>query len=154
MYIVTPAFEPYIVWISLAIIVTLFAVQSRGTAAVAGIFGPVTLVWFAALAVTGVINIMAAPVVLMSVNPLYALAFLNDHGMIGLITLGAVFLAVTGAEALYADLGHFGKNPIKYAWLVIVLPSLVLNYLGQGALVLSNPAALANPFFFMVPEWA
>ncbi|MFT3671480.1 potassium transporter Kup [Aestuariivirga sp.] len=151
--VLTPAFEPYVIWISLAIIVTLFAVQSHGTSAVAGVFGPVTLLWFAVLAVAGIYNIMDAPVVLMSVNPLYAIAFLNDHGMIGLVTLGAVFLAVTGAEALYADLGHFGKNPIKYAWLVIVLPSLVLNYLGQGALVLSNPAALENPFFFMVPEW-
>ena len=152
--IVTPAFEPYVIWISLAIIVVLFAVQSRGTAAVAGVFGPVTLLWFAALAVTGVINILAAPNVLYAINPFYAASFLNSHGMLGLITLGAVFLAVTGAEALYADLGHFGKNPIKYAWLVIVLPSLTLNYLGQGALVLTNPAAMENPFFFMVPSWA
>jgi len=152
--VVTPAFEPYVIWISLAIIVTLFAVQSRGTASVASVFGPVTLVWFAVLAVAGAVNIAAAPAVLWAINPVHALAFLSSHGMIGLVTLGAVFLAVTGAEALYADLGHFGKKPIKYAWLVVVLPSLALNYLGQGALVLTNPATLSNPFFLMVPEWA
>lgn len=152
--VLAPSLEHYVVWISLGIIFALFAVQSHGTAAVAGVFGPVTLLWFAVLAATGVANIMAAPVVLHAVNPIHALGFLNSHGAIGLVTLGAVFLAVTGAEALYADLGHFGKNPIKYAWLVIVLPSLTLNYLGQGSLVLSNPAAMENPFFFMVPEWA
>jgi KUP system potassium uptake protein len=152
--VVTPAFEPYVLWISLAIIVALFAVQSHGTAAVANVFGPVTLLWFAALAIAGASNIAQTPSVLLAFNPLHAISFLGSHGVIGLVTLGAVFLAVTGAEALYADLGHFGKKPIKYAWLFIVLPSLAINYLGQGALVLANPAALENPFFLMVPGWA
>ncbi len=152
--IVTPAFDPYILVITLIIIVGLFAVQSGGTARVANLFGPVTLVWFFAIAAAGIAHIADYPQILYSINPYYALHFLNTHGTIGLVTLGAVFLAVTGAEALYADLGHFGKNPIRYAWLVVVLPCLLLNYIGQGAFLLKTPEAIDNPFFLMMPHWA
>ena len=152
--LVTPAFDPYVIAISLAIIIALFAVQSRGTASVAKFFGPITLLWFAALAVSGVANIQANLQVLYAFNPVYAVSFLSTHGMIGLVTLGAVFLAVTGAEALYADLGHFGVKPIRSAWLYVVLPSLLLNYLGQGSLLLARPEAIENPFFLMMPTWA
>jgi KUP system potassium uptake protein len=129
-------------------------VQSRGTARVAAFFGPITLVWFIVIGLAGIWHIVADPSVLAAFNPLYGASFLAGHGMIGLITLGAVFLAVTGAEALYADLGHFGRKPIQFAWIAVVLPSLALNYLGQGALVLGNPKAIENPFFLMYPEWA
>ena len=115
------------------IIVGLFLVQSHGSGRVAAFFGPITLVWFLAMAAAGLYHIFDHPAVLASFNPLHAVSFLSSHGVIGLVTLGAVFLAVTGAEALYADLGHFGKRPIQSAWLVIVLPALALNYLGQGA---------------------
>ena len=152
--IVTPAFDPYILPITLAIIIGLFAAQSGGTARVANLFGPITLVWFFAIAAAGIAHIADYPQVLFSVNPIYAISFLNTHGAIGLVTLGAVFLAVTGAEALYADLGHFGKDPIRYAWLVVVLPCLLLNYLGQGAFLLRTPEAIDNPFFLMMPHWA
>jgi KUP system potassium uptake protein len=152
--IATPAFEPYVVPLTIVILVILFAVQSRGTAQVAAFFGPVMLIWFAALAVGALYQIAAQPSVLLALNPWHALRFLGSHGVIGLITLGAVFLAVTGAEALYADLGHFGRHPIQFAWLALVLPALVLNYLGQGALVLSNPKAIENPFFLLYPDWA
>jgi KUP system potassium uptake protein len=152
--IATVAFEPYVVPLTLVILVALFAVQSHGTARVAAFFGPITLVWFAAIAFAALPHIVRAPEVLLAFNPLNAIAFVGSHGMIGLITLGAVFLAVTGAEALYADLGHFGRRPIQTAWLVVVLPSLALNYLGQGALVITNPKAIENPFFLMYPDWA
>jgi KUP system potassium uptake protein len=152
--IATPAFEPYVVPLTIVILVVLFAVQSRGTAQVAAFFGPVMLIWFAALALGALYQIAAQPSVLLALNPWHALSFLGSHGVIGLITLGAVFLAVTGAEALYADLGHFGRHPIQFAWLALVLPALVLNYLGQGALVLSNPKAIENPFFLLYPDWA
>ena len=135
-------------------LVALFAVQSRGTARVAAFFGPITLIWFVAIAIPGVRLIAADPSVLAALNPWHALTFVTGHGTIGLVALGAVFLAVTGAEALYADLGHFGRKPIQTAWIAIVLPALVLNYLGQGALVLANPKAIENPFFLLYPEWA
>ena len=152
--IVTPAFDPYVVPVTIVILIALFAVQSRGTARVAAFFGPVMLVWFAAIAAAGIWQIAGDPRVLAAFNPLHGASFLANHGLIGLITLGAVFLAVTGAEALYADLGHFGRKPIQFAWIAAVLPSLALNYLGQGALVLSNPKAIENPFFLLYPEWA
>ncbi len=152
--IVTPAFEPYIVPLTVVILVGLFAVQSRGTAKVAAFFGPITLVWFVALAIAGVWHIAQNPAVLSALNPLHGVNFLLGHGVIGLLTLGAVFLAVTGAEALYADLGHFGRGPIRFAWLTVVLPALTINYFGQGALVLANPKAIENPFFLLYPEWA
>ncbi len=152
--LVTPAFDPYILPITLLIIVILFAAQSYGTAKVAQLFGPITLVWFAVLAASGLAHIISYPNILMSANPLYGFNFMMANGKLGLLTAGAVFLAVTGGEALYADLGHFGKNPIRWAWFVVVLPALLLNYLGQGALLLSNSAALENPFFMMMPQWA
>jgi KUP system potassium uptake protein len=152
--LVTAAFEPYIVPITVIILVALFAVQSRGTARVASLFGPIMCLWFAVIALAAIPQIMRHPDVLLALNPLYAVSFMLHHGIIGFVTLGAVFLAVTGAEALYADLGHFGKKPIQTAWLFIVLPSLVLNYFGQGALVISDPKAIENPFFLMFPEWA
>jgi KUP system potassium uptake protein len=144
--------EPYIVPLTVAILVSLFAVQSRGTANVAKFFGPIMAVWFVAIAVPGVVWIAYNPTVLLALNPYYGLAFLARHGVTGLVTLGAVFLAVTGAEALYADLGHFGRRPIQAAWLVLVFPALALNYLGQGALVLHDPATVKNPFFLLYPE--
>src|SRR5262252_2386081 len=143
--VATPAFHEYIVPLTVVILVILFAGQSRGTAKVAALFGPIMVVWFWVAAVPGV---------LWALNPLYGIDFLLHHGIIGLYTLGAVFLAVTGAEALYADLGHFGRGPIQIAWLFVVLPSLALNYLGQGALVFDNPKALENPFFLLYPQWA
>ena len=147
-----PALEHYVVPLTVFILVVLFAVQSRGTALVASAFGPVMLVWFATLGVLGLVHIVDDPSVLAAINPLYGVEFLLSHGEIGLVTLGAVFLAVTGGEALYADLGHFGRKPIQSAWLYLVLPSLLVNYFGQGALVLSNPAAIENSFYRMVPE--
>jgi KUP system potassium uptake protein len=152
--IVTPAFEPYVVPLTVVILFGLFAVQSRGTAKVATFFGPITLVWFAALIVAGLWHIAQNPTVLSAFNPFHGVSFLVNHGKIGLLTLGAVFLVVTGAEALYADLGHFGRGPIRFAWLTVVLPALTINYLGQGALVLADPKAIENPFFLLFPEWA
>src|SRR6202165_5907829 len=152
--LVTAAFEPYVVPLTVIILVVLFAVQSRGTAHVAAFFGPVMCIWFAVIAIAAIPPIMQHPEVLLALNPLYAVSFMLHHGIIGFVTLGAVFLAVTGAEAVYADLGHFGKPPIQTASLFIVLASLALNYLGQGALVLGNPKTLENPFFLMFPDWA
>ncbi len=152
--LVTAAFEPYVVPLTVLILLILFAAQSRGTARVAAFFGPVMCIWFGVIAIAAITPIMRHPEILLALNPLYAVSFMLHHGVIGFVTLGAVFLAVTGAEALYADLGHFGKRPIQTAWLFIVLPSLALNYLGQGALVIADPAALENPFFLMFPDWA
>jgi KUP system potassium uptake protein len=150
--LVTPAFEHYVVPITILILVGLFAVQRRGTANVAAFFGPVMVVWFFAVAVSGAMHIADDPEVFLAINPYYAVSFLSQHGYIGLVTLGAVFLAVTGGEALYADLGHFGRKPIQVAWFALVLPSLVINYLGQGALLLTDPSAIANPFYRLVPD--
>jgi KUP system potassium uptake protein len=152
--VATPAFNDYVVPLTIVILVVLFAVQSRGTGRVGLFFGPIMMVWFVAIAIAGIKWIAADPEVLWAFNPVYGVTFLTEHGKIGLLTLGAVFLAVTGAEALYADLGHFGRRPIQTAWLVIVLPSLAVNYLGQGALVLANSKAIENPFFLLYPEWA
>ena len=152
--LVTMTFEPYVVPITVLILLALFAVQSRGTARVAALFGPIMCVWFVVIAIAAVPQIARHPEVLLALNPLYAVSFMLHHGVIGFVTLGAVFLAVTGAEALYADLGHFGKRPIQTAWLYIVLPSLALNYLGQGSLIIGDPRAVENPFFLMFPDWA
>jgi KUP system potassium uptake protein len=152
--LVTAAFDPYVVPLTVIILLMLFAVQSRGTARVAAFFGPIMCIWFGVIAIAAIPPILRQPEVLFALNPIHAVAFMVHHGIIGFVTLGAVFLAVTGAEALYADLGHFGKRPIQTAWLFIVLPSLALNYLGQGALVIANPAAVENPFFLMFPDWA
>ena len=152
--LVTPAFDPYVVAISLVILVGLFVFQSRGTAAVGAFFGPAMTVWFLLLGVGGMLQISAHPYILVALNPLYGVGFLVHNGMMSVLTLGSVFLAVTGAEALYADLGHFGRGPIRVAWLYIAFPCLALNYLGQGALVIATPAALESPFFFLYPDWA
>ena len=152
--LVTATFDPYVVPLTVVILFALFAVQSRGTARVAAFFGPIMAVWFAVIAIAAITPILRHPEVLFALNPVHAVEFMLHHGIIGFVTLGAVFLAVTGAEALYADLGHFGKRPIQTAWLFIVLPSLALNYLGQGALLIANPHAVENPFFLMFPDWA
>ncbi|MCW5681680.1 MAG: potassium transporter Kup [Xanthobacteraceae bacterium] len=152
--IATPALEPFVVPIALVILIGLFAVQSYGTARVSAWFGPITLLWFLALAAGGAIHLFDDPGVLAAFNPYYGAQFIANNGWIALFTLGAVVLVVTGAESLYADLGHFGRKPIRDAWFWLVLPSLLLNYLGQGALVLSDPVAINNPFYFLYPEWA
>lgn len=147
-----PALEHYVVPLAIVILVALFSVQSRGTAIVARAFGPVMIVWFLTLAVLGAMHISDDPTVLYAMNPIYGMSFLLNHGIIGLVILGSVFLAVTGGEALYADLGHFGRKPIQSAWFFFVLPCLLINYFGQGALVLANPSAIDNPFYKMAPE--
>ena len=152
--ILTPAAKPYVVPLSLVVLVALFAVQSRGTAAMGAFFGPITVVWFVAISAVGIPHILSNPSILRAISPLYGLAFATENVGIAFITLGAVFLCVTGAEALYADMGHFGKRPIRIAWFGLVMPALMINYFGQGALVLSNPKAAENPFFLMAPDWA
>ena len=152
--LITPAFSPYIVKISLVILIALFVMQSRGTATVGALFGPTMLVWFALLAIGGGVHIVAHPDILFALNPIHGFRFLASHGPGGVLTLGAVFLAVTGAEALYADLGHFGRKPISTAWIYLVFPSLAINYLGQGALLIETPEAIENPFFLLFPDWA
>ena len=152
--LVTTTAEHHVIGITLVILFTLFAVQRRGTASVAAFFGPVMCVWFVAIALPGVYYIGTNPAILLAFNPAYGVEFLLQHGVIGLATLGAVFLAVTGAEALYADLGHFGKQPIQYAWTFFVLPSLALNYLAQGAAVLADPTVIKHPFYLLYPDWA
>jgi KUP system potassium uptake protein len=152
--IVTPSFDAYVVPITVVILIALFVVQSRGTAKVAALFGPITLVWFIALATAGIWHVVQNPNVLAAFNPLHGIAFLVSHRLVGFLTLGAVFLVVTGSEALYADLGHFGRRPIQTAWLLVALPALTLNYLGQGALVLADPRSIENPFFLLYPDWA
>jgi KUP system potassium uptake protein len=150
--LVTPAFQDYVIPLTIVILVALFSVQKRGTAKVAAFFGPIMLVWFVAIAAAGLLHVRDDLGVFAAINPVYAISFVSSNAEIGLITLGAVFLVVTGGEALYADLGHFGRRPIQTAWLSIVLPALLINYFGQGALVLSNPTALENPFYRLVPE--
>ncbi len=152
--VATPAFHSYVVPLTIVILIVLFAAQSYGTAKVAALFGPIMVIWFVAIAIPGLTWIVRDPGILWALSPYYGIAFLLHHGVIGLYTLGAVFLAVTGAEALYADLGHFGRGPIQVAWLALVLPSLTLNYLGQGALVFAEPQAIENPFFLLYPDWA
>jgi KUP system potassium uptake protein len=151
--VATPLFEPYIIPISLVLLTALFIVQRRGTAAIGGLFGPIMVIWFAVLAVLGIWGIARQPHVLLAVNPYYGLALLVRHPWHGFLMLGAVFLAVTGAEALYADMGHFGRRALRRAWLGLVFPALLLNYFGQGALLLGDPAALENPFYRLAPNW-
>jgi KUP system potassium uptake protein len=148
----SPGFEDYVAPLTVVILIALFAGQSRGTAKVAALFGPVMVVWFVSIAIMGAMHIFDDPHVLLAMNPLYGVMFLLNHGEIGLVTLGAVFLAVTGGEALYADLGHFGRRPIQIAWLSLVLPSLMINYFGQGAKLLADPTAIENPFYRLVPQ--
>lgn len=152
--VATPFFEPYILPITIAILVALFAVQSRGTGGVGKVFGPVTILWFATLSALGIWHILREPSVFAAVNPLHAASFFARNEWNGFLVLGSVFLVVTGGEALYADMGHFGRKPIRLAWFWIVLPALLLNYFGQGALLIRDPAAVENPFYRMAPEWA
>jgi len=151
--VMTPIFKPWILPITLGVLFALFSLQRQGTSRVGSLFGPVTAVWFIVLAVMGVSNIVAAPQVLWALLPTHAIHFFLLQPMLAFLSLGAVFLAVTGAETLYADMGHFGRKPVQLAWLGLVLPSLTLNYFGQGALLLTQPDALAHPFFHMVPAW-
>ena len=151
--VATPLFTPYIIPITIAIIVGLFAVQSRGTAGVGKVFGPITLLWFATLSALGISWIVRQPSVLTAVLPTHAFSFMRENELRGFLVLGSVFLVVTGGEALYADMGHFGKAPIRLAWFCVVLPALLLNYFGQGALLILHPAAVGNPFYRMVPPW-
>ncbi len=152
--ITTSLFKPYILPITIAILIGLFWFQHHGTGGIGKIFGPVTLVWFLVLAVLGVAQIIQQPEVLAAVNPWYAVSFFYANGWMGFLVLGAVFLVVTGGEALYADMGHFGSRPIRLAWFAVVLPALLLNYFGQGALLLRNPETIVNPFYHMAPRWA
>ncbi|GJE74219.1 potassium transporter Kup [Methylorubrum suomiense] len=152
--LVTPAFEPYVLPLSLAILIGLFAVQSHGTARVATFFGPITAFWFVVMALGGLGHLADDISILAAFNPAYGMSFLLNHGTAGLLALGAVFLAVTGAEALYADMGHFGRSPIRAAWFGLILPALALNYLGQGAMLLAHPERIENPFFLLYPSWA
>jgi len=149
--VATPAFEPYVVPITILILILLFLFQKRGTAGVGALFGPVILVWFTVLAILGTAGIARAPQVLAGVNPVHGIRFFLDNGAHGMLVLGAVFLVVTGGEALYADMGHFGRLPIRFTWFGLVLPALLLNYFGQGALILDNPVDAHNPFFHLAP---
>jgi KUP system potassium uptake protein len=149
LQVITPALNQFIVPLTVVILIGLFTLQSRGTARIATFFGPIMVAWFVVLAVSGFAHLFDDPRVFAAVNPIYGVRFMLDHGIISLITLGFVFLTVTGGEALYADLGHFGRKPIQIAWFAIVLPSLVVNYFAQGALVLAHPETVANPFFMM-----
>jgi KUP system potassium uptake protein len=151
--VATPFFDPFVIPLTLAILIALFVMQSRGTAWMGGYFGPVTAVWFLAIGLLGAIEIVKEPDILLALNPWYGLRLLLKDPLRGFALLGAVVLAVTGAEALYADMGHFGKRPIRMAWLSFVFPALLLNYFGQGALLLHNHDALENPFYFLVPDW-
>lgn len=154
LQIATPAFEHYVIPITLIILFFLFYFQKRGTSKVGAVFGPIMIVWFAAIAVLGVSAIIKNPEVLHAVYPTYAYNFFIDNGFHGFVILGSVFLVVTGGEALYADMGHFGPRPIRYAWFLIVLPCLLMNYFGQGAMMLQNPEAAKSPFYFLAPDWA
>lgn len=152
--VATHIFEPYVVPATIGILVALFLIQSRGTGRVGAMFGPVMIAWFVTIGWLGVTWIRSDPHVLAAFNPAYAVSFLTDNGWHGFVVLGSIFLVVTGGEALYADMGHFGPRPIRIAWFSMVLPALLLNYLGQGALLLSNPEAASSPFYLMAPRWA
>ncbi len=153
MTLVAPSFSPFVVPVTIAIIVGLFVVQSKGTAAVSIFFGPIMVLWFVVMAVMGIWHLSDNLSILRAFNPIYAAEFLISNGFASLIVLGSVFLAVTGGEALYADMGHFGRKPIRIAWILLVFPALTLSYLGQGAMVLAHPETAKNPFYFMAPDW-
>ena len=154
MEVISPGFKKYVIPLTLVILFGLFAVQKHGTSGIGKFFGPITLVWFACIALLGVSQIRTHPEILWAISPHYALGFMWNNPGTTFIILGAVVLCVTGGEALYADMGHFGKKPIRMAWFTVVMPCLTLNYFGQGALLLGNPAAVKNPFFMMAPDWA
>ena len=152
--VVEPGLESLVVPITLAILTGLFAIQRFGTGVVGRFFGPVMAVWFTLLAVAGLSKVVHEPGILRAISPTYAVSFMFEHGHVAFIALGSVVLTVTGAEALYADMGHFGRSPIRRAWFVAVFPALILNYMGQGALILDDPKAIDNPFYLLIPEWA
>jgi len=152
--VASPRLAPYVLELTVAVLVALFLVQKHGTAGIGALFGPVMVLWFLVLAVSAIAPIAQHPAILAAANPLAGLAFLGRHGWVAFVALGAVVLAVTGAEALYADMGHFGPRPIRMSWFFLVLPALALNYLGQGALLAAHPEALENPFFKLFPDWA
>jgi KUP system potassium uptake protein len=152
--VATDVFKPHIVLMAVAILCALFAIQGRGTAQIAKAFGPVMLLWFAVIAALGVAGISRYPAVIAAVDPRYGIALLTGHGWSGIAVLGGVFLAMTGAEAMYADMGHIGRNPIRTSWYGIVLPALLLNYAGQVALFLNDPGMPGNPFFRLAPSWS
>ena len=153
MEVVTPLFTPYVIPLTIAILIGLFVMQSRGTGGIGRIFGPITLLWFVTLGLLGLAQIVRSPGVIAAINPLYGAEFFAHNGWNGFLVLGSVFLVVTGGEALFADLGHFGLQPIRLTWFTVVLPALLLNYFGQGALLLQNPAAIEHPFFRLAPKW-
>ena len=152
--VVSPAFAKYVIPITLVVLFCLFALQKRGTGGIGKFFGPITLLWFAVIALMGIVHIATNPAVLWAMSPHYAVIFMVKNPITTFLVLGAVVLCVTGAEALYADMGHFGKRPIRIAWFAVVMPSLTLNYFGQGALLLARPEAVKNPFYLMAPDWA
>ncbi|NMM28720.1 MAG: potassium transporter Kup [Glaciimonas sp.] len=152
--VATPAFKPYVVPLTLVLLTGLYMLQKNGTAGIGKWFGPIMLLWFATLAGMGIVNIIDAPEILAALNPLHALYFLNDNRWVAFVALGAIVLTLTGAEALYADMGHFGRKPVRMAWFFITFPALALNYLGQGGLLLRNPEAVSNPFFQQLGEWS
>ena len=152
--VATPAFSPYVVPLTIAVLVGLYSVQSHGTAGIGRYFAPVMVLWFATLAGMGVVNVIKSPAILAALNPLHAATFLMNNGFVAFVALGAVVLALTGAEALYADMGHFGKKPIRLAWFLIAFPALALNYLGQGGLLLAHPEAVSNPFYQQLGAWS
>ena len=154
LHVGTTIFDPYVVPIAVGVLLALFAFQSRGTAAVGRLFGPVTMLWFIAIGAAGVHGIVQAPAILAALNPLHALSFLTSHGTASFVVLGSVVLAVTGAEALYADMGHFGKKAVRIGWFSLVAPALVLNYFGQGAQLMVQPETVKNPFYLLLPGWA
>lgn len=154
LHVATPLFDHYVVPIAVVILIGLFFFQSRGTTRVGAVFGPITMIWFVAISVLGIAHILRAPQVLAAINPIHGFEFFMVNGWRGFVVLGAVFLVVTGGEALYADIGHFGTAPIRLTWFAVVLPALTLNYLGQGALLLVQPDAAVNPFYRMAPPWA
>jgi KUP system potassium uptake protein len=152
--IATSALKPYVVPVAVGVLLALFALQARGTATIGRLFGPVTMAWFLAIGAAGIYGILRQPAILAALNPMHALGFLTSHAAESFVVLGSVVLAVTGAEALYADMGHFGKGPVRIAWFALVAPALVLNYLGQGALLMLEPEAVRNPFYLLLPGWA
>ena len=152
--VITPAFKPFVIPLALIILVFLFIIQRHGTASVGRLFGPVMILWFTTLTLLGINSILLEPGVLRALNPAWAIGFLTTHPVLGFFSLGAVVLVITGGEALYADMGHFGRKPIATAWFGMVLPALLINYFGQGALLLDNPSAIENPFYLLAPTWA
>jgi KUP system potassium uptake protein len=152
--VAAPGLEAYVVPIAVAILVALFSIQRAGTARVGAVFGPVMIVWFTVLALLGGYQVIRDPGILAAVNPVHAIRFIGENPRLAFLALGAIFLVVTGSEALYADMGHFGKRPIRFGWYIVVFPALLLNYFGQGAMLIANPAAIDNPFFRMSPGWA